>query len=128
MSIAINSTILVLAGLSLTALLYLGPRRWIVEKITAALDLFGLYQLSYGKFFFDPLYFALVVWPLEIFARFCAWFDIAGYRSASRFIGIYSQIDWLITAAIAKRTDTVLRPGHGFGNFVIDDCTFNVIE
>jgi NADH-quinone oxidoreductase subunit L len=46
-----------------------------VEKITAALDLAGLYRLSYGKFFFDPLYSAIVVRPLEIFARFCAWFD-----------------------------------------------------
>jgi len=73
--IAVNSTVLVLVGLSFTALLYLGPRRWMVGKITAALDLVGLYRLSYGKFFFDPLYYAFVVWPLETFARLCAWFD-----------------------------------------------------
>ena len=73
--ITVNSTILTLAGLFMTALLYIGPRRWLIKKITRALDLVGLYRLSYGKFFFDPLYFAFVVWPLEMFARLCAWFD-----------------------------------------------------
>jgi NADH-quinone oxidoreductase subunit L len=73
-SIAVKSMVLVLSGLLFTTLLYIGRRR-MVEKITAAFDLVGLYRLSYGKFFFDPLYHALIVLPLEIFARFCAWFD-----------------------------------------------------
>jgi NADH-quinone oxidoreductase subunit L len=74
-SIAVKSTILVLVGLAFTTLLYLVGRRKIVKRLTVAVDLIGLYRLSYGKFFFDPLYFAFVVWPLEIFAQFCAWFD-----------------------------------------------------
>jgi NADH-quinone oxidoreductase subunit L len=73
-SIGVKSMVLVLSGLLFTTLLYIG-RRLMVEKITSALDLVGLYRLSYGKFFFDPLYFVLVVRPLEVFARFCAWFD-----------------------------------------------------
>jgi NADH-quinone oxidoreductase subunit L len=73
-SIAWKSTILVVIGVSFTGLLYLGSRK-IVDWVTAVLDLVGLYRLSYGKFFFDPLYYAFVVWPLEIFARLCAWFD-----------------------------------------------------
>ena len=28
------------------------------------MNVFGLYSLSYGKFFFDPIYTLLVVWPL----------------------------------------------------------------
>ncbi|HEY4761590.1 MAG TPA: proton-conducting transporter membrane subunit, partial [Thermoguttaceae bacterium] len=73
-SIAVYSTFLVVIGLLLTAVLYLG-RRQIVKQLTAILDVFGLYQLSYGKFFFDPLYYAFVVLPLEFFAWLCAWFD-----------------------------------------------------
>ncbi len=74
LSIAFKSTALTVAGIFLTALLYLGPRQ-IVKRITTVLDFFSLYRLSFGKFFFDPLYYALVVWPLLILARFCAWFD-----------------------------------------------------
>jgi NADH-quinone oxidoreductase subunit L len=73
-SIAIKSTALVLIGLSFTVLLYVGTRRT-VEKITAAMNLIGLYSLSYGKFFFDQLYIALIIRPLEIIAQFCDWFD-----------------------------------------------------
>jgi len=49
MSIAVKSTVLVLGGLLFTALLYLGPWKALVAKITSALDLVGLYRLSYGK-------------------------------------------------------------------------------
>jgi NADH-quinone oxidoreductase subunit L len=91
-SIFYESSGFVLIGLLLTALLYTGPRRWIVDKITAALDSVGLYQLSYRKFFFDPLYFALVVWPLEIFARFCAWFDSNVIDLLVDFIGFLPKL------------------------------------
>jgi NADH-quinone oxidoreductase subunit L len=73
--IAVCSSILVVAGLLFTALLYLGPRQWLVDRMTAILDMIGLYRLSYGKFFFDQIYYAFVVWPLETLARLCAWFD-----------------------------------------------------
>jgi NADH-quinone oxidoreductase subunit L len=33
------------------------------------------YRLSANKFYFDEIYAALVVWPLRIVARVCAWFD-----------------------------------------------------
>jgi NADH-quinone oxidoreductase subunit L len=75
LSIAVQGTILTLVGLALTAVLYLGRRR-AVEKITAVFNAVGIYKLSYQKFFFDPLYYACVVWPLEMFARLCAWFDV----------------------------------------------------
>jgi NADH-quinone oxidoreductase subunit L len=101
-SIAIWSTVLVFIGLLFTAWLYIGPRQKLVEKITAALDMVGLYRLSYGKFFFDPLYFAVVVWPLEIFARFCAWFD-------------RNVIDYLvdIIGFLPKLLGSMLRPLQG---------------
>ncbi len=102
MSIAVKSTVLVLGGLLFTALLYLGPRQWMVDKITSALDLVGLYRLSYKKFFFDPLYFALVVWPLETFARFCAWFDS---RFIDRLVDIFGFLPKLI--------GSLLRPLQG---------------
>jgi NADH-quinone oxidoreductase subunit L len=39
------------------------------------MKLLGVYQISFGKFFFDPLYRFFIVLPLELFAKFCAWFD-----------------------------------------------------
>ncbi len=38
----------------------------------------GLYDLSAGKFFFDPAYRLLIVRPLEAIARASAWFDRKG--------------------------------------------------
>ena len=38
------------------------------------MNVFGLYSLSYGKFFFDPIYQMLVVWPL---------LGLAGWRPGS---------------------------------------------
>ena len=46
------------------------PRGW-----PGLMNVFGLYSLSYGKFFFDPIYTLLVVWPLLGVARLAAWFD-----------------------------------------------------
>jgi NADH-quinone oxidoreductase subunit L len=33
------------------------------------------YRLSYGKFFFDELYLAFIVWPLRAIAQLAYWFD-----------------------------------------------------
>jgi NADH-quinone oxidoreductase subunit L len=74
-SIARQSTIMVVLGIFFTILLYAGSRRWLVERLTSLMKLFGIYQLSFGKLFFDPLYYYFIVWPLELFARLCAWFD-----------------------------------------------------
>ncbi len=35
----------------------------------------GLYELSHGKFFFDPIYRVLIVRPLAGLARLGAWID-----------------------------------------------------
>ena len=39
------------------------------------MNIFGLYSLSYGKFFFDPIYSIFIVQPLLGVARLAAWFD-----------------------------------------------------
>jgi NADH-quinone oxidoreductase subunit L len=74
-SIAVKSTALVVVGVAAAALLYTGGRQRLVNRLAAFFDLFGLYRLSYGKFFFDPIYNTFVVWPLHIFALLCGWFD-----------------------------------------------------
>ena len=56
------------------AVIYLGSREK-AARLARAMNAFGLYSLSYGKFFFDPLYDVLVVWPLLGVARLAAWFD-----------------------------------------------------
>ena len=43
--------------------------------LPALMNIFGLYSLSYGKFFFDPIYSLLIVQPLLGVARLAAWFD-----------------------------------------------------
>ena len=65
-----------MAGLGIAAawLLYLRADR-LLRRLTALADVFGLYRLSTGKFYFDALYFMLVVWPLEQVARLVAWID-----------------------------------------------------
>ncbi len=101
-SIALRSTILVLIGVLAAAFLYIGPRQKLVDGITRAMDRIGLYRISYGKFFFDPLYFAIVVWPLQVFSRFCAWFD-------------HNVIDFLVDLLgfIPKLIGSLLRPLQG---------------
>jgi NADH-quinone oxidoreductase subunit L len=74
-SIAVQSTAMVFAGIAFTILLYAGSRRRLVEGVTRLMKALGLYQLSYGKMFFDPLYSLFVVHPLKILAILCAWFD-----------------------------------------------------
>jgi NADH-quinone oxidoreductase subunit L len=47
------------------------------------------YRLSYGKFFFDELYYGLVVWPLKVLAAGCYWID--------RWIidGLVNAVGWI---------------------------------
>ncbi|MGO8688359.1 MAG: NADH-quinone oxidoreductase subunit L [Thermoguttaceae bacterium] len=73
-NVALASTLAALAGVVLAAVLYLGSRKR-VEMLTRVMAALGLYGLSRGKFFFDPLYRALVIWPLEGLARLDAWID-----------------------------------------------------
>jgi len=46
-----------------------------LDLLTDAMDSLGLYGLSRGKFFLDPIYNILIVLPLKGIARLCAWFD-----------------------------------------------------
>jgi NADH-quinone oxidoreductase subunit L len=73
-SIGLMSTAVTLVGIALAAFIFLGSREK-AARLARMMNVFGLYSLSYGKFFFDPLYNALVVWPLLGIARLAAWFD-----------------------------------------------------
>ncbi len=70
--VAMTSTIIVVVGIALAAFLYLGEHRqaaWIGNILRP------LYKLSHGKFFFDQIYTALIVWPLRGLAALFYWFD-----------------------------------------------------
>ena len=84
--VALLSSAVVLAGIGLAALVYLGPRT-VLEGLTRLSAAVGLYGLSYGKFFFDELYQAVVVMPLWGLARLCAWLDHHGIDGAVDGIG-----------------------------------------
>ena len=72
--IALLSQAVVMAGIALAALVYLG-RVIEAEKLAALLDRAKLYTLSYRKMFWDEIYQALIVWPAWIAAQLCAAFD-----------------------------------------------------
>jgi NADH-quinone oxidoreductase subunit L len=74
LGIAVVSSALALLGVLFAAVVYLGNRKK-AEKLARLMNNFGLYSLSKGKFFLDPLYRAAIVLPLLGFARFCAWLD-----------------------------------------------------
>ncbi len=60
------STIFALSGVGIAAYLYLGDDA-LATRLARLLA--PLYWLSYGKFFFDPIYNALFVWPLLVLAK-----------------------------------------------------------
>ncbi len=68
------STGITLVGIILTATLYLGDQTG-TAKLARFMDIFGLYSLSSGKFFFDPIYSLFVVRPMQALARVAALFD-----------------------------------------------------
>ncbi len=70
--IAVQSTLVVVVGIGLAAFLYLGRRR-LVDVLTQVMR--PLYWLSHGKFFFDQIYQALIVWPLRMLAVVSYWID-----------------------------------------------------
>jgi NADH-quinone oxidoreductase subunit L len=75
--IAVVGTIVSLVGIGLAAYFYLGDRRE-VDLLTRVMQSplgLHLYQLSYNKFFLDPLYSVFIVWPLQLAAVGCALFD-----------------------------------------------------
>ena len=72
--VAAWSTAAAASGIALAALLYLGPPG-LLRRLTALVDLVGLYRLSHGKMFFDQAYHLAVVWPLRGMAQLSAWVD-----------------------------------------------------
>jgi NADH-quinone oxidoreductase subunit L len=70
--VAALSTVIALLGVALAAFLYLGDQRE-VRWITALIK--PVYLLSYGKFFFDPIYKVLIVWPALALAQLAYWID-----------------------------------------------------
>jgi NADH-quinone oxidoreductase subunit L len=73
-NVAVSSTLLAVAGVLVAMVLYLGsPIR--VEMLTRCMAALGLYELSQGKFLWDPIYRGLVVWPLQAIADLFAWLD-----------------------------------------------------
>jgi NADH-quinone oxidoreductase subunit L len=80
------STAITLLGIAAAAAVYLGNGKkagWFAR----AMNVFGLYSLSYGKFFFDPLYSLLIVQPLLGVARLAAWFDRCAIDALVDFCG-----------------------------------------
>ncbi len=71
-NVAVVSTLVALIGIGLAAYLYLGDR-WEVAWIARRLR--WLYTISYRRFFIDPIYMALFVWPLRGLAAFSYWLD-----------------------------------------------------
>ena len=80
----LQSTLVVVVGIGLAAFLYLGNRR-LVDVLARVLR--PLYWLSYGKFFFDQIYQALIVWPLRMLAAMCYWIDRPRHRRPGEFRG-----------------------------------------
>ncbi|MDX1964536.1 MAG: NADH-quinone oxidoreductase subunit L [Pirellulales bacterium] len=82
--IATWSTLVALAGIGLSAYLYLGERSE-VAVITRAVQ--PLYELSYGKFFIDQLYMVLFVFPATVLAFVCYAIDRWIIDGLVNFIG-----------------------------------------
>jgi NADH-quinone oxidoreductase subunit L len=74
LNIAVAGTVLTLLGVAAACWLYSG-RMNTVERLARAMNIFGLYTLSFYKFFLDPIYTAVVVYPLLGLARLASWLD-----------------------------------------------------
>jgi NADH-quinone oxidoreductase subunit L len=72
--IAVVSSAITILGITAAAVVYLGNEKR-AARLAAFMNIFGMYSLSYGKFFFDPIYSLLIVQPLLGVARLAAWFD-----------------------------------------------------
>jgi NADH-quinone oxidoreductase subunit L len=101
----VASSIITLFGIALAAALYLGNRRK-VERMAQFMNVFGLYSLSLGKFFIDPLYEAFVVWPLLGIARLAAWFDRNVIDATVDFCG---RLPGLLGAALRPAQNGLLQ-------------------
>jgi NADH-quinone oxidoreductase subunit L len=82
--VSVVGTAIALTGIGLAAFLYLGDQS-LVSKLKRLSG--PLYWLSYGKLFFDPIYYVLFVWPLEQLARLSYWFDRTVIDGLVNFVG-----------------------------------------
>ncbi len=85
-TVAAQSTGMVVLGLALTFGLFAGSQG-AVKTVKKFFRLVGLYQLSWNKLFFDPIYDLAVVAPTYWFARCCAWFDQYVVDGLVNFVG-----------------------------------------
>jgi NADH-quinone oxidoreductase subunit L len=101
LAVALLSTGVAVAGIAVAALLYLGRPAWL-EALTALMTALGLYGLSKNKFYFDEIYRALVVGPLERLAAVLAWLDQHGVDALVDAVG-----------AVPRAIGATLRPLQG---------------
>jgi NADH-quinone oxidoreductase subunit L len=72
--IAALSSGVALAGIAAAWLLYV-KSGGLLASLTATMRSAYVYQLSYGKLFFDQIYYLLIVWPLKVLAFIFRFFD-----------------------------------------------------
>ncbi len=84
--IAVVSSAITILGIAAAAVVYLGDAKK-AARLAAFMNIFGLYSLSFGKFFFDPIYSLLIVQPLLAVARLAAWFDRYVIDALVDFVG-----------------------------------------
>jgi NADH-quinone oxidoreductase subunit L len=95
-TIAATSTAIVLVGIGMAAVLYLG-RPALREGLTRLMDRLGLYPLSHGKFFFDEIYQGLIVLPL----RAVAWLSYLADRVViDGLVNVCGLLPMLVGAAL----------------------------
>ncbi len=85
-NMAATTTAITLLGIAIMATVYLGSRKK-AARLAGLMDVFGLYSLSFGKFFIDPLYRAIIVWPLLAVARAAAIVDHYVIDGVIDFVG-----------------------------------------
>ena len=116
--ISLFGSTLSILGIGVVAAFYL-RRGKALEWLTRTMNIFGLYSLSYGKFFIDPIYNALIVRPLLGIARLAAWFDRSAIDATVDFWRVRAEIRRSAAPPGAERAGAVLRPGNGFRSFDI---------
>jgi len=72
--VAFTSSVAAIAGIAAAWLLYVRSPG-LLAVLTGAMRAAFLYQLSYGKLFFDPIYYVTIVWPLKVLAYVLRFFD-----------------------------------------------------
>ncbi len=74
-TVAITGSVVAVLGIGAAAFMYLRSPGT-VSSLTSTMKAAWLYQLSYGKLFFDQLYNIFIVWPLRILAHILYVLDI----------------------------------------------------